>query len=152
VLVSSVSIPIVLFGPTGVFMLSGSRDFWLDEDIALMNKAAHTFGSVMMRDYPDPVRQGIVILDGEDQERQHFTGAGEGPCWIVNDRRLVGWLLRYRDHGLSEGDIARLRTEADPTRFREPVRNFTPPGTGHVGTPRSCTSTSAPSASSTCSS
>jgi len=130
---SVVVVPIVLFGPTGVFMLQGSRGFWLDEDIALMNQAAHTFGAVMLGDYPDPVRHGIVILDGEDQERQHFTGAGEGPCWVVNDRRLIGWLSRYQDRGLSEGDIACLRAEADPTRFREPSRNLTPRGTGHDG-------------------
>ncbi len=40
---------------------------------------------------------------------------------------------RYQDHGFSEGDIARLRDEADPTRISEVVRNLVPKGTGHVG-------------------
>jgi hypothetical protein len=130
--ICSVTIPIVLFGPTGVFLLQGSRGFWTAEDLSLMTRAARTLGSVM-RDYPDPVRPGIVILGGDAQERQHFTGAGEGPCWVITDGRLVPWLSRYQDHGFSQGDIACLRGVSDPSRIREPERDLVPRGSGNAG-------------------
>jgi hypothetical protein len=41
--------------------------------------------------------------------------------------------LRFRDHGFSHGDIARLRALADPARIREPERAITPSGSGHDG-------------------
>ena len=72
-----------------------------------------------------------MILDGNTQERQHFTGTGKGPCWIVSDGRLLPWLLRFRDHGFSQGDIARLRGLANPARIRETERSAIPRGAGH---------------------
>ena len=126
-------IPFVLFGPTGVFILQASRGHWIDEDIVLMSDASKALGAAI-REYPDPVRPCIVILDGSTQERQHFTGAGEGPCWVVSEGRLLLWLLRFRDHGFSEGDIARLRFLADPARIRETERALVPRGDGHSGT------------------
>lgn len=125
-------IPFVLFGPTGAFILQASRGYWIDQDIALMSRAAKTLGGAI-RAYPDPVRPCIIILDGATPERQHFTGAGEGPCWVVSHDRLLPWLLRFRDHGFSHGDIARLRALADPARIREPERAITPSGSGHDG-------------------
>jgi hypothetical protein len=97
-----------------------------------MSRAARALGGAI-RDYPDPVRPCIVILDGTAQERHHFTRAGEGPCWVVSDGRLLPWLLRFRDHGFSPGDIARLRGFADPARIKETDRTIIPRGKGHVG-------------------
>jgi hypothetical protein len=125
-------IPFVLFGPAGAFILQASRGYWIDQDVALMSRAARALGAAI-REYPDPVRPCIVILDGTAQERQHFTGAGEGPCWVVSDGRLLPWLLRFRDHGFSQGDIARLRALADPARIRETERTVVPRGIGHSG-------------------
>jgi len=125
-------IPFVLFGPASVFILQASRGHWIDQDIALMSRAANALGAAI-REYPDPVRPCIVILDGSTQERQHFTGAGEGPCSIVSGGRLLPWLLRFRDHGFSAGDIARLRRLADPARIRETERTVIPRGAGHSG-------------------
>jgi hypothetical protein len=126
-----VPIPFVLFGPAGVFIMQASRGYWIDEDIDLMCRAANALGGAI-RGYPDPVRPCIVILDGSTQERQHFTGTGDGPCWIVSDGRLLPWLLRFRDHGFSEGDVARLHALADP-RIRETERTIVPRGKGHSG-------------------
>ena len=106
-----------------------------------MSYAAEALGAAI-REYPDPVRPCIVILDGTAQERQHFTGAGEGPCWVVSDGRLLPWLLRFRDHGFSEGDIARLRALADPARIRETERTFVPRGRRTLGNARRRTTTS----------
>jgi len=125
-------IPFVLFGPAGAFILQASRGYWIDQDVALMSRAARALGAAI-REYPDPVRPCIVILDGATQERQHFTGAGDGPCWVVSDGRLVRWLLRFRDHGFSQGDIARLGALADPARIRETERTVAPRGSGHSG-------------------
>jgi hypothetical protein len=130
-----VPIPWMLFGPSGVFMLQASRGHWIDGDIDLMSRAATALGGVI-RDYPDPVRPCIVIIDGGAQERQHFAGMahrGAGPCWIVSDGRLLPWLLRFRDQGFSEGDIARLRALADPARIRETEHRILPRGGGHSG-------------------
>ena len=125
-------IPFVLFGPAGAFILQASHGYWIDQDVVLMSCAAGALGAAI-RDYPDPVRPCIVILDGVTQERQHFTGAGAGPCWVVSDGRLLPWLLRFHDHGFSRGDIARLRALADPARFRETERTIVPAGSGHPG-------------------
>jgi hypothetical protein len=125
-----VAVPFVLFGPTGVFILQASRGYWLDTDIDLMARAASALGRAI-RDYPDPVRPCVVILDGTSQERQHFTGTGKGPCWIVSDGRLLPWLLRFRDYGFSQGDIARLHGLANPARIRETERLAIPRGAGH---------------------
>jgi hypothetical protein len=125
-------IPFVLFGPAGAFILQGSRGYWIDQDVVLMSRAAGALDAAI-RDYPDPVRPCIVILDDTTQECQHFTGAGEGPCWVVSEGRLLSWLLRFRDHGFSQGDIEHLRTHADPARIRETSRTIVPSGRGHVG-------------------
>jgi hypothetical protein len=53
---------------------------------------------------------------------------------VVSDGRLIPWLLRYQDHGFSEGDLACLREESDPARIRELARNLRPRGAGHPGT------------------
>jgi hypothetical protein len=130
-----VPVPWVLFGPAGVFILQASRGYWIDQDIDLMSRAADALGAVI-REYPDPVRPCIVILDGSARERQHFAGIahhGAGPCWIVSDGRLLPWLLRFRDHGFSQGDIARLHALVDPTRIRETERTVVPRGDGHSG-------------------
>lgn len=37
--ICSVAIPVLLFGPDGVFLLQGSRGFWTEEDVALMSRA-----------------------------------------------------------------------------------------------------------------
>jgi hypothetical protein len=127
--IGSVPIPLLVFGPSGVFLLEGTRGFWTEEDIALMSAAAKSLGGVL-RDYPDPVRAAIVVLDDRREERQHFSGSGDGPCCVLGDGRLVPWLHRYRDHGFSEADIAYLREHSDPTRIREQDRVFTPLGEG----------------------
>ena len=127
--ICSVTIPLLVFGPTGVFLLQGSRGLWTEEDVSLMSRAATTLSGVL-RDYADPVRPAIVVLRDDRQERQHFSGTGEGPCWILGDAYLLRWLQRFRDYGLSEGDIAYLRDRADPSGIREQNRIFTPRGEG----------------------
>jgi hypothetical protein len=127
--ICSVTIPLLVLGPTGVFLLQGSRGLWTEEDVSLMSRAAITLAGVM-RGYPDRVRPAIVVLHDERPERQHFSGSGEGPCSILGDAHLLQWLQRFRDHGLSEEDVAYLRDQADPTRIREQSRNFTPLGRG----------------------
>jgi len=127
--IGSVPIPIILFGPVGVFLLQASRGYWTDEDIALMDRAARTLASVLSG-YPDPVRPAIVVLGGPAEERQYFTGDGAGPCWMLSDTQLTSWLLRWQDHGFSGGDIALLRDEADTDRIRENTRRFVPRGVG----------------------
>lgn len=128
-LMCSVPIPFVLFGPTGVFLLQGSRGFWSDGDIVVMSRAACTL-RYNLPDYPDLVHPAIVILDDELERREHFGGGGDGPCWILGDAWLVAWLRSFGDRGLSEGDIAFLRDESDPARVREWRRLFTPLGRG----------------------
>ena len=127
--ICSVTIPLLVFGPAGVFLLQGSRGLWTEEDVSLMSRAAISLGGVL-RGYPDPVRPAIVVLGDERPERQHFSGTGEGPCWILGDAYLLQWLLRFRDHGLSEGDITYLRDRADPSRIREQSRILAPRGEG----------------------
>ena len=127
--IGSVPIPLLVFGPGGVFLLQGSRGFWTEEDVALMSRAARTLGGVI-GDYPDPVRPAIVVLDDRCEERQYFSGAGVGPCSVLGAGRLVPWLRRYRDHGFSEGDIMYLREQSDPAHIKEQSRVFTPLGEG----------------------
>ncbi len=127
--IGSVPIPLLVFGPSGVFLLQATRGFWTEEDVSLMCGAARVLGGVL-RDYQDPVRPAIIVLNDDREERQHFSGAGEGPCWILGDARLVQWLHRYRDHGLSETDIAYLREHSDPARIKEQDRLFIPLGQG----------------------
>lgn len=117
-LICSVPIPFVLLGPSGLFLLQASRGQRTVEDIALMSTAARTLSSVLS-DYPDATHPAIVMLEDDQPPRQHFTGAGEGPCWVLGDDSLSGWLHRFRDHGLSQADIAVLRDHSDPARIRE---------------------------------
>jgi hypothetical protein len=125
----SVTIPLLVFGPAGVFLLQASRGLWTEEDVSLMSRAAITLGGVL-RGYPDPVRPAIVVLGDDRPESKHFSGTGEGPCWILGDTHILQWLRQFRDHGFSEGDIAYLRDQADPGRIREQSRIFTPRGQG----------------------
>jgi hypothetical protein len=130
--IASVTIPLIVFGPSGLFLLQASRGYWTDEDVALMADAARTLGAVLS-DYPDPVRPAIVVLGESSEERHHFTGKGYGPCCVVGDGRLLQWLHRWDDHGFSEADIALLRDEADPAQIRESPRRLVPRGSGHDG-------------------
>jgi hypothetical protein len=109
--------------------LQASRGFWTDEDVALMSGAAQALRGVLR--YPDSARRAIVLLGESREERQHFTGDGEGPCCVLGVSRLVGWLHRYDDHGFSEADLGVIRDAADPTLIREPPRNVLPLGRGH---------------------
>ena len=128
-LICSVPIPFVLLGPSGLFLLQASRGQRTVEDIALMTRAARTLSSVLS-DYPDAAHPAIVMLGDVQPARQHFTGAGEGPCWVLGDDSLSGWLHRFRDHGLSEADIAVLRDHSDPARIRERQLALVPRGDG----------------------
>jgi hypothetical protein len=129
--VRSIPIPFMLFGPTGLFLLQASRGYWIDEDVAVMSRAA-AGADIVLRDYPGRTRPCIVILGGGGQERHYFTGLGEGPCWIVSEDRLLPSLLRFADHGFSAGDIRRLRESSNPARIRETRRDATPRGPGHA--------------------
>jgi hypothetical protein len=131
--ICSVSIPFMVFGPVGVFLLQASRGYWSARDIVDMHRAAGTLRAAL-KSYPDPVRTAIVMLDEDLSPRQHFAGrarpttdrVGEGPCWILGDGLLSEWLHSFRDHGLSEADVAFLRAWGSPGRAREPRRLFVP--------------------------
>jgi hypothetical protein len=122
-------IPFVLFGPTGVFLLEGTAGFWTNEDIASMTSSAKTIESALPG-YPSTVRPAIVLLGHEQEPRQHFTAAGEGPCWELGAGCLGAWLHRFSDCGLTPGDIAALREMADCSALRERHRSFLPEGEG----------------------
>ena len=128
-LICSVPIPFVLLGAPGLFLLQGSRGQWTSEDIDLMSRAARKLASVLS-DYPDPAHPAIVVLEDDQPPRQHLTAAGEGPCWILGDDLLPRWLHQFRDHGLSEADIAVLRDHSDPARICERQRLLVPRGKG----------------------
>ncbi len=123
--ICSVPIPFMLFGPVGVFLLQGSRGYWSVRDIADMCRAADTLRAAL-KGYPDPVHAAIVMLDEELAPRQHFARGGEGPCWMLGEEMLHGWLHSFRDRGLSLQDIAFLRAWGSPARSYEPRRLFTP--------------------------
>lgn len=127
--ICSVPIPFVLLGPRGLFLLQASSGQWTAEDIDLMSRAARTLAGTLA-DYPDTAHPAIVMLNDDQPPRQHFTAAGEGPCWILGDCRLSGWLDHFCDHGLSEADIAVLRDHADPAHIRERPRLLVPRGEG----------------------
>ena len=122
-------IPFVLFGPSGVFLLAGSRGQWTSDDLASMSTAADAIGSVMPG-YASPIRTVLVIIGDHQAPRQHFTGIGDGPCWVLGEGWLLPWLYRFRDHGLAEPDIARLRGMADASVLRERRRTVIPSGHG----------------------
>jgi hypothetical protein len=126
-LVGAVPIPFIVFGPTGVFILQGSRGYWTNRDIVKMYEAAGTLAKALIG-YPDPVRCGIVMLEETIEHRQHFANDGTGPCWIVAGELLIHWLHAFCDRGLSEGDAAFVRAWASPSRVCEPRRLFEPVG------------------------
>jgi hypothetical protein len=128
-LICSVPIPFVLLGPSGLFLLQGSRGQWTAEDVDLMSRAARRLRGALSA-YPDSAHPAIVILDKDQMPREHFTGAGEGPCWIFGEGWLSRWLHRFGDHGFSEADIATFRDQSDPTRILERERDFMPRGKG----------------------
>jgi len=126
-LTCSFPIPFVLFGPTGVFVLEGSRGYWTNDDVATMSSSACAIES----DLPgrlSAVRPAIVLIGDQQEPRQHFTGAGEGPCWELGEACLLPWLHSFRDRGLTQADIARLREMADPAGLVEQRRSFVPGG------------------------
>jgi hypothetical protein len=127
--ICSVPIPFVLLGPGGLFLLQASRGQWTAEDLDLMSRAARTLARTLA-DYPDEAHPAIVMLEDDQPPRQHFTAAGEGPCWILGDDWLSRWLDRFCDHGLSEADIAVLRDHSDPARICERQRVLRPRGEG----------------------
>lgn len=127
--IESTPIPFMLFGPTGAFLLQGSRGFWSDGDIAAMSRAAETL-RITLRGYPDPVHCGIVVLGEQELPRQYYAGGGEGPCWILGEDLLIAWLKSFEDHGFSKADIASLRAWGSEDRVREPRRLCTPKGEG----------------------
>lgn len=121
--IGGVPIPFMLFGTTGIFLLQGSRGYWTDGDITDMCQAANMLGRALIG-YPDPVQSGIVILDETIEHRQHYSGDGAGPCWIVAGELLVHWLYAFDNRGLSAGDTAFVRAWASASRVREPRRLF----------------------------
>lgn len=122
-------IPFVLFGPTGVFLLEGSAGFWTNEDIASMSSSARTI-EWALPGYPCPVRPAIVLIGHEQEPREHFTAAGEGPCWELGEGWLGAWLHRFSHRGLTPSDVAALRGMADCAGLRERRRLFVPEGEG----------------------
>jgi len=123
--IGSVPIPFMLFGPSGVFLLQGSRGYWSVRDIDDMCRAADTLRGAL-EGYPDPVHPAIVMLDEDIEPRQHFAGGGEGPCWLLGEQMLHPWLCSFRDRGLSRADIAYLGAWGSPARSCEPRRLFIP--------------------------
>jgi hypothetical protein len=142
--IDSVPIPFTVFGPSGLFLLTGTRGHWTAEHICLMRGAADTLTAIVAG-YPDCCRPAIVVLDDSREPRQEYTGRrsrpisdgairscqdGCGPCWVLGAYWLIAWLDSFKDHGFSAADIARLRKYADPGRVSEPKRDFTPAGSG----------------------
>jgi hypothetical protein len=125
----AVSIPVLLLGPTGVFVLHAARGAWSYEDVAILSNTAQRLDRVF-RDYPDPVRAAIVLLDSSFAARHHYTWAGEGPCSVLGDAHLECWLTSRNDHGFTEADIARLRDQPDPSQLKAPRPSLTPRGHG----------------------
>jgi len=123
--IASASIPFLLLGETGVFLLQASRGYWTNHDITEMCCAASTLRRALPG-YPDPVNCGIVMLEELIDHRQHFACSGEGPCWIVAGELLVEWLYGFDHRGLSRADIEYFREWASSSRLAEPRRLFIP--------------------------
>jgi hypothetical protein len=123
----SIPIPFVLLGRTGVFVLEGSRGYWTTDDVASMSGSARAIGAALPG-YRSPVRPAIVLIGHQQEPRQHFTGAGEGPCWELGEGWLLPWLHSFRDHGFTTADVASLRVMADPAGLIEQRRLLMPQG------------------------
>jgi hypothetical protein len=135
--ISGVSIPFILFGPTGVFTLWATRRYWTDQHVFHLRHTADKLQAAF-EDYPDQVHPAIVLLDDDSKPTQEFAGEPGapwvGPCWVLGDRWLIAWLESHEDDlGCSKADVALLRNESDPERVVELARNFVPPGTGQIG-------------------
>jgi hypothetical protein len=138
--IDSVSVPFLLFGPSGLFLLMATRGHWTAEYICLLRRAADTLTE--RTGYRDPGHPAIVVLDDSREPRQEYAGQrspatsprshqeGCGPCWVLGDYWLLAWLDSFEDLGFSTADIDRLRAYADPGHVSEPKRDFTPAGRG----------------------
>jgi hypothetical protein len=135
--ISGVSIPFMLFGPNGVFILLASRRYWTDQHVFHLRHTADRLQAAF-EDYPDRVHPAIVLLDDDRKPTQEFAGEPGalwvGPCWVLGDRWLIAWLESHEDDlGCSKADIALLRHESDATGMVELTRDFVPLGTGQIG-------------------
>lgn len=126
---STLPIPFVLLGATGVFLLAGSAGRWDNDDLMSLIAAASTVGANISC-YPSRVHSALVIVGEEDEPRQHFTEDGIGPCWILGETRVREWINGFDERGLSADDIAVLRALADSRLIREEHRIFPPIGWG----------------------
>ncbi len=141
--INSVLIPFTVFGPSGLFLLLGTRGHWTAAHICLMRSAADALTKIMAS-YPDRGHPAIIILDDSREPRQEYAGQqsrltpgaarfsqdGCGPCWVLGDHWLTAWLASFEDHGFSAADVARLREFADPSQVAEPKRSLRPAGRG----------------------
>jgi hypothetical protein len=113
--IDSVSIPFLAFGPSGLFLLMATRGHWTAEHVSLLRGAADTLTETT--GYRDPSHPAIVVLDDSREPRQEYAGQrshatptrshqdGRGPCWVLGDYWLLGWLDSFEDRRQQRLDL-----------------------------------------------
>lgn len=114
---NGLTIPYVVFGPTGVFLIAGAPR-WFIYELPTLHDCAVAIATELPG-YPDPVH-GILCLPLDPGEpRAWFDARGRGG-WVVGGPHLIALLEHFTDKGLSREDIAELRARATPDLSRPP--------------------------------
>jgi hypothetical protein len=101
-----VTMPFVIFGPSGLFAFSASHE-WAFTDLAYLDRLSRDLGA-MISGYPDPVRTGMYLPCHDVPARAWFDGRGRGG-WIVGRGRLLEFFERFDDQDFSATDLTELR-------------------------------------------
>jgi hypothetical protein len=104
-----VTIPFLVVGPTGVFVLAASDGGWHLSDLAVWAPAVAAVKRALPG-YPDPVRLAIVLVFDRAEPRRWYCQGGGG--WVLGGSHLALWLTTFGDVGFAPGDVARLREQA----------------------------------------
>ena len=87
VIAGGVTMPCMIFGPTGVFGFSAGHA-WNFPDLRFLAALGTNLGA-MIPGYPDPVCTGVYLPFEEHAPRSWFDGQGDGG-WIVGRGELPG--------------------------------------------------------------
>jgi hypothetical protein len=123
VITAGITTPFLLLGPTGVFAFSTGCG-WSFNDLAFTGRVARDVGTLVVPDYPDPVRSAIYLPFEDTAARSWFDGHGNGG-WIVGRGGLPAFLEQFDDRGYSIAEVAVLRghlaERPKPPRRRLPL-------------------------------
>jgi hypothetical protein len=110
-LTNGLTIPYVLFGPTGIFAVAASTK-WTIADLSILDDCARILNGVFPG-YPDPVRGVICLPHDSGEARAWYDGQGRGG-WIVGGPHLIALLEQFSDHGVAPADARALGQRAKP--------------------------------------